>query len=151
MIIVPNSKVLSEMLPVLLFNNMEGSSNSLNNNGNSSFGHSYEESVILNSVRSRKKVSESASCPVCSCTIRQGELESHLNLELERLFKLSNGGSKRKLSVNSSGSNLNPLPGSSTEEVPDDQEIDVSGCPGSDVYQVFSLANTYICAVNIIR
>ncbi|KAI8431747.1 LOW QUALITY PROTEIN: hypothetical protein MSG28_016185 [Choristoneura fumiferana] len=34
-----------------------------------------------------------------------------------------------------SGSNLNPLPGSSTEEVPDDQEIDVSGCTGSDVYQ----------------
>lgn len=151
MIIVPNSKVLSEMLPVLLFNNMEGSSNSLNNNGNSSFGHSYEESVILNSVRSRKKVSESASCPVCSCTIRQGELESHLNLELERLFKLSNGGSKRKLSVNSSGSNLNPLPGSSTEEVPDDQEIDVSGCPGSDVYQVFSLTNREICVFTDIR
>ncbi|XP_063545266.1 E3 ubiquitin-protein ligase Rnf220 isoform X2 [Cydia strobilella] len=124
------------MLPVLLFNNMEGSSNSLNNNGNNAFGQLYDDNVILNSVRSRKKVSETASCPVCSCTIRQGELESHLNLELDRLYKLSNGGNKRKLSVNSSSnSSFNPLPGSSTEEVADDQEVDVSGCPGSDVYQ----------------
>ncbi|XP_063372043.1 E3 ubiquitin-protein ligase Rnf220 isoform X1 [Cydia amplana] len=124
------------MLPVLLFNNMEGSSNSLNNNGNNAFGQLYDDNVILNSVRSRKKVSETASCPVCSCTIRQGELETHLNLELDRLYKLSNCGNKRKLSVNSSSnSSFNPLPGSSTDEVPDDQEVDVSGCPGSDVYQ----------------
>lgn len=120
------------MLPVVLYNNMEGGTN---NNPNSSFGQLYDESVILNCVRSRKKVSELPNCPVCSCTIRHGELETHLNLELERLQKISSSGGKRKLSVNSS-SNL-AVPGSSTSlEEPDDQEVDVSGCPGSDVYQV---------------
>ncbi|RVE46424.1 hypothetical protein evm_008958 [Chilo suppressalis] len=112
---------------------MEGSSN-LNNSPGSSFSGVYDESVILNCVRSRKKVSELPNCPVCSCTIRQGELDSHLALEVERLNKLSSG-SKRKLSVNSSP-NL-ALPGSSSAgfEDTDDQEIDVSGCPGGDVYQ----------------
>lgn len=122
------------MLPILLYNNMEGGSNSLNNTPNTSFGIVYDESIILNCVRNRKKVSELPNCPVCSCTIRQGELDSHLLLEVERLQKLSSGGTKRKLSATSS--NL-AVPGSSTSsDVQDDQEIDVSGCPGSDVYQV---------------
>lgn len=120
-----------------MYNNMEGGSNSLNNTPNSSFGSVYDENIILNCVRNRKKVTELANCPVCSCTIRQGELESHLSLEVERLQKLSNGGSKRKLSANSSSSLA--VPGSSTSvDVADDQEVDVSGCPGSDVYQVCS-------------
>lgn len=123
------------MLPIVLYNNMEGSSSG-NLNLNSSFGQ-FDENVILNCVRSRKKVSELHNCPVCSCTIRQGELESHVALEVERLQKLSTIGSKRKLSVSSGLA----LPGPSTSpdvEVPDDQEIDVTGCPGSDVYQVRS-------------
>ncbi|KAL0858571.1 hypothetical protein ABMA27_012421 [Loxostege sticticalis] len=121
------------MLPIILYNNMEGGSNSLNNTPNTSFGSVYDESIILNCVRNRKKVSELPNCPVCSCTIRQGELDSHLLLEVERLQKLSSGGTKRKLSATSS--NL-AVPGSSTSsDVQDDQEIDVSGCPGSDVYQ----------------
>lgn len=121
------------MLPIVLYNNMEGSSSG-NGNLNSSFGQ-YDENVILNCVRSRKKVSELPNCPVCSCTIRQGELETHVALEVERLQKLSTGGSKRKLSVTSPLA----LPGPSTSpdiDVPDDQEVDVTGCPGSDVYQV---------------
>lgn len=121
------------MLPLVLYNNMEGSSSG-NVNLNSSFGQ-YDENVILNCVRSRKKVSELPNCPVCSCTIRHGELESHVALEVERLQKLSTCGSKRKLSVSSGFA----LPGPSTSpdvDVPDDQEVDVTGCPGSDVYQV---------------
>lgn len=119
------------MLPIVLYNNMEGSSSG---NLNLNFGQ-YDENVILNCVRSRKKVIEHPNCPVCSCTIRQGELESHVALEVERLQKLSCGGSKRKLSVTSGLA----LPGPSTSpvvDVPDDQEVDVTGCPGSDVYQV---------------
>ncbi|XP_028174222.1 E3 ubiquitin-protein ligase RNF220 [Ostrinia furnacalis] len=121
------------MLPILLYNNMDGGSNSLNNAPNTSFGSVYDESIILNCVRNRKKVSELPNCPVCSCTIRQGELDSHLSLEVERLQKLSGGGTKRKLSATQSSL---AIPGSSTSsDVQDDQEIDVSGCPGSDVYQ----------------
>ncbi|CAH1642815.1 unnamed protein product [Spodoptera littoralis] len=81
------------MLPILMYNNMEGSSNSLNNTPNTSFNQ-YDDSIILNCVRNRKKVTELPSCPVCSCTIRQGELDSHLSLEVERLQKLSGSGSK---------------------------------------------------------
>ncbi|XP_053622319.1 E3 ubiquitin-protein ligase RNF220 [Plodia interpunctella] len=122
------------MLPVLMFNNMDGSSNSLNNSPGSSFNSFYDER-ILNSVRSRKKVSELPNCPVCSCTIRQGELDSHLALEVERLQKLSNGSSKRKISQTSPNNSL-AVPGSSTSsEVVEDQDVDVSGCLGSDVYQ----------------
>lgn len=123
------------MLPILMYNNMEGGSNSLNNMPNSNFSH-YDDSIILNCVRNRKKVTELPNCPVCSCTIRQGELDSHMALEVERLQKLSSCGSKRKLSANSSGSNANlAVPGSSTSvDMPED-EIDVSGCLGSDVYQ----------------
>lgn len=116
------------MLPILMYNNMDGGSNSLNN----SFNSLYDDNVILNSVRSRKKVSELPNCPVCSCTIRNGELDSHLSVEVERLQKLSSGGSKRKLSVNSSAT---PVAGSSASADVDELEIDVSGCPGSDVYQ----------------
>lgn len=112
---------------------MEGGSNSLNNTPNSSFNQ-YDDSKILNCVRNRKKVTELSSCPVCSCTIRQGELDSHLSLEVDRLQKLSGGASKRKLSVNSSGSL--PVPGSSTSVEVQEEDIDVSGCLGSDVYQV---------------
>ncbi|CAH2064669.1 unnamed protein product, partial [Iphiclides podalirius] len=114
---------------------MEGSSNL--NNGPNNFCSVYDENIILNSVRNRKKVSEQANCPVCSCTIRQGELESHLALEVERLQKLSSGSSKRKLSSNSpSSSSTLVLPGSSTNVDPqNDQDVDVSGCLGSDVYQ----------------
>ncbi|KAJ8706472.1 hypothetical protein PYW07_012550 [Mythimna separata] len=120
------------MLPILMYNNMEGSSNSLNNTPNSSFNQ-YDDSIILNCVRNRKKVTELPSCPVCSCTIRQGELDSHLALEVDRLQKLSGSGSKRKLSANSSV-NL-AVPGSSTStDIPED-DVDVSGCLGSDVYQ----------------
>ncbi|XP_075990044.1 ring finger protein 220 [Anticarsia gemmatalis] len=123
------------MLPILMYNNMEGGSNSLNNTPNSSFNQ-YDDSIILNCVRNRKKVTELPNCPVCSCTIRQGELDSHLALEVERLQKLSGSGSKRRLSANSSGSSANlAVPGSSTSvDVPED-EVDVSGCLGSDVYQ----------------
>uniref|UniRef100_A0A2H1WPM2 SFRICE_021926 n=1 Tax=Spodoptera frugiperda TaxID=7108 RepID=A0A2H1WPM2_SPOFR len=120
------------MLPILMYNNMEGSSNSLNNTPNTSFNQ-YDDSIILNCVRNRKKVTELPSCPVCSCTIRQGELDSHLSLEVERLQKLSGSGSKRKLSVNSSA-NL-AVPGSSTSQDVLEDEVDVSGCLGSDVYQ----------------
>lgn len=115
-----------------MFSNMEGSSNNLNNSPNNGFGQ-YDVNIILNCVRNRKKVTELPNCPVCSCTIRQGELESHLCLEVERLQKLSCGSGKRKLSASSSGL---AVPGSSTStNIQDDQEIDVSGCPGSDVYQ----------------
>lgn len=117
------------MLPVVMYN-MEGSSNAV---PNSNFGLVFDENIILNSVRSRKKVSELPNCPVCSCTIRQGELESHLGLEVERLNKLSCGGSKRKLSANSPGGS-NPMPGSSSSV--DQGDVDVTGCLGSDVYQV---------------
>ncbi|XP_022831134.1 E3 ubiquitin-protein ligase RNF220-like [Spodoptera litura] len=120
------------MLPILMYNNMEGSSNSLNNTPNTSFNQ-YDDSIILNCVRNRKKVTELPNCPVCSCTIRQGELDSHLSLEVERLQKLSGSGSKRKLSVNSSA-NL-AVPGSSTSQDVVEDEVDVSGCLGSDVYQ----------------
>ncbi|XP_039762602.1 E3 ubiquitin-protein ligase RNF220 [Pararge aegeria] len=117
------------MLPIVMYN-MEGSSNSV---PNSNFSL-YDENVILNCVRNRKKVSELPNCPVCSCTVRQGELESHLSLEVERLNKLSTGGSKRKLSVNSPGSS-NPVPGSSSSSVEIQEDVDVTGCLGSDVYQ----------------
>ncbi|KAF9806645.1 hypothetical protein SFRURICE_011711 [Spodoptera frugiperda] len=112
--------------------NRKRSSNSLNNTPNTSFNQ-YDDSIILNCVRNRKKVTELPSCPVCSCTIRQGELDSHLSLEVERLQKLSGSGSKRKLSVNSSA-NL-AVPGSSTSQDVLEDEVDVSGCLGSDVYQ----------------
>ncbi|XP_047542969.1 E3 ubiquitin-protein ligase RNF220 isoform X2 [Vanessa atalanta] len=117
------------MLPVVMYN-MEGSSNTI---PNSNFGSVFDDNVILNCVRSRKKVTELPNCPVCSCTIRQGELDTHLCLEVERLNKLSNGGSKRKLSANSPGSS-NPMPGSSSS-VDNQSDVDVSGCLGSDVYQ----------------
>lgn len=120
-----------------MYNNMEQSSNSINNlnSPSTSYNNIYNESVILNSVRTRKKVQDLPNCPVCSCTIRQGELETHLSLEIERLHKLSSGGSKRKLSVNSP-SNL-AMPGSSTSsDLPEDLEVDVTGCPGSEDYQV---------------
>uniref|UniRef100_A0A2A4J593 RING-type domain-containing protein n=1 Tax=Heliothis virescens TaxID=7102 RepID=A0A2A4J593_HELVI len=120
------------MLPILMYNNMEGGSNSLNNTPNSSFSQ-YDDSIILNCVRNRKKVTELPSCPVCSCTIRQGELDSHLALEVDRLQKLSGSGSKRKLSANSSASLA--IPGSSTSVDVPEEEVDVSGCLGSDVYQ----------------
>ncbi|KOB67439.1 Uncharacterized protein OBRU01_19816, partial [Operophtera brumata] len=109
---------------------MEGSSSG-NGSLNSSFGQ-YDENVILNCVRSRKKVSELPNCPVCSCTIRQGELETHIALEVERLQKLSTGGSKRKLSVTSPLA----LPGPSTSpdiDVPDDQEV-VDGDEDTELY-----------------
>ncbi|XP_045456379.1 E3 ubiquitin-protein ligase Rnf220 [Melitaea cinxia] len=126
------------MLPVVMYN-MEGSSNAV---PNSNFGLLFDDNIILNSVRSRKKVSELPNCPVCSCTIRQGELESHLGLEVDRLNKLSCGGSKRKLSANSPGSS-NPMPGSSSSA--DQGDVDVSGCLGSDVYQEY---NIYVVRVH---
>ncbi|XP_068627348.1 E3 ubiquitin-protein ligase RNF220-like [Battus philenor] len=120
------------MLPVLMYN-MEGSSN-LSSGGNN-FCSVYDENIILNSVRNRKKVSEHANCPVCSCTIRHGELEGHLALEVERLQKLSSGGTKRKLSATSPSAN-HAVPGSSTTTEPQNEDdVDVSGCLGSDVYQ----------------
>ncbi|GBP65347.1 E3 ubiquitin-protein ligase RNF220 [Eumeta japonica] len=106
---------------------MEGSSSQLSN---VNFG--YDDGVILNCVRNRKKNTETPNCPVCSCTIRHGELESHLALELERLNKVSSGGTKRKLSTNSTSTT--PIPGSSSD-VPGTEEVDVTGCTGSDVYQ----------------
>lgn len=117
------------MLPVVF--NMETNPNSTQN---PSFTTCFDENVILNCVRNRKKVSELPNCPVCSCTIRHGELETHLSLEVERLNKLSNA-SKRKLSVNSPGSS-NPIAGSSSNV--DLEDVDVSGCLGSDVYQVIN-------------
>lgn len=112
---------------------MEGGSNSLNNSSEYSFNQ-YDESKILNCVRNRKKVTELPNCPVCSCTIRQGELDSHLASEVERLQKLSGCGSKRKISGNTSA-NL-AVPGSSTSADVQEDEVDVTGCLGSDVYQV---------------
>ncbi|VVD02536.1 unnamed protein product, partial [Leptidea sinapis] len=111
------------MLPMLF--NMEGSSNSVNNYSTSSI---FDDNTIINGVRSRKKVTELPNCPVCSCTIRQGELDTHLSLEVERLNKLS-CGSKRKLSANSPGA---PIPGSSTSQ---EEDVDVSGCLGSEAYE----------------
>ncbi|XP_067679871.1 E3 ubiquitin-protein ligase Rnf220-like isoform X1 [Haliotis asinina] len=35
-------------------------------------------------------------CPVCGITLRAGEVESHLNLELDKLEKLSRGGRKSR-------------------------------------------------------
>lgn len=116
------------MLPLLVFN-MEGCSNASN------FNSIYDVNNVLNSVRSRKKVSELPNCPVCSCTIRHGELESHLALEVERLQKITSV-SKRKLSTNSPNT---PIAGSSTsyeDDTYEGVEVDVSGCTGSDVYQV---------------
>ncbi|KAM3955258.1 ring finger protein 220 [Aphomia sociella] len=121
------------MLPILMFNNMEGCSNSVNNSPSGSFSNFYDDR-ILNSVRNRKKVTELPNCPVCSCTIRHGELDSHLALEVEKLQKVSSGSSKRKHSVSSPNTSL-AVAGSSTSTEVDDQEVDVSGCPGSDVYQ----------------
>ncbi|XP_072946991.1 E3 ubiquitin-protein ligase Rnf220 [Epargyreus clarus] len=108
----------------------------LNVNGVNSVNGSfqYDDSVILNCVRNRKKVSELPNCPVCSCTIRHGELESHLALEVERLQKLSSGASKRKLSSTShspSTPNL-AVPGTSTDP---DEDFDLSGFTGSDIYE----------------
>ncbi|CAD0207096.1 unnamed protein product [Chrysodeixis includens] len=120
------------MLPILMYNNMEGGSNSLNNSSEYSYNQ-YDESKILNCVRNRKKVTELPNCPVCSCTIRQGELDSHLASEVERLQKLSGCGSKRKFSGNTSASLA--VPGSSTSADVQEDEIDVTGCLGSDVYQ----------------
>lgn len=116
--------------------NMDGSSNNV---PNSNFNLYADENVILNCVRNRKKVSELPNCPVCSCTVRQGELESHLALEVERLNKLTSCGSKRKLSCNgpSTPSSSNAVPSSSSSvDVQESEEVDVSGCLGSDVYQV---------------
>ncbi|XP_059047320.1 E3 ubiquitin-protein ligase RNF220 [Achroia grisella] len=121
------------MLPILMFNNMEGCSNSLNNSPSGSFSNFYDDR-ILNSVRNRKKVSEMPNCPVCSCTIRYGELDSHLALEVEKLQKLSSGSSKRKHSTSSPNTSL-AVAGSSTSTDLDEQEVDVSGGTGSDVYQ----------------
>ncbi|XP_013162676.1 PREDICTED: E3 ubiquitin-protein ligase RNF220 [Papilio xuthus] len=121
-----------EMLPVPMYN-MEGSSNL--NSGVNNFCSVYDENIILNSVRNRKKVSEHANCPVCSCTIRHGELESHLALEVERLQKLSNGGSKRKLSANSPTNSNLAVAGSSSNNEVHNEDVDVTGCLGSDVYQ----------------
>lgn len=121
------------MLPAVMYN-MDESSNNLNTS-NSSF-LSFDDSVILNSVRNRKKVSELPNCPVCSCTIRHGELDSHLALEVERLQKLSNGVGKRKLSATSPGASNAIAGSSSTADNENEQEVDVSGCLGSDVYQV---------------
>ncbi|KPJ00467.1 E3 ubiquitin-protein ligase RNF220 [Papilio xuthus] len=112
---------------------MEGSSNL--NSGVNNFCSVYDENIILNSVRNRKKVSEHANCPVCSCTIRHGELESHLALEVERLQKLSNGGSKRKLSANSPTNSNLAVAGSSSNNEVHNEDVDVTGCLGSDVYQ----------------
>lgn len=130
--------------------NMEANSNSTQN---TNFSTVFDENVILNCVRNRKKVSELPNCPVCSCTIRQGELETHLSLEVERLNKLSSG-SKRKISINSPGSS-NPMPSSSSTVDP--EEVDVSGCLGSDVYQVYNVKKYYklyhkriSCVINII-
>ncbi|CAK1547898.1 unnamed protein product [Leptosia nina] len=103
---------------------MDGSNNA------NTFNSIYDVNNVLNSVRSRKKVSELPNCPVCSCTIRQGELDSHLALEVERLQKLSSG-SKRKLSVNCS----TPVAGSSASLDDNTDDVDVTGCPGSDVYE----------------
>ncbi|XP_041983787.1 E3 ubiquitin-protein ligase RNF220 [Aricia agestis] len=119
------------MLPAVMYN-MEENSSGLNTS-NSSF-MSYDDSVILNSVRSRKKVSELPNCPVCSCTIRQGELDSHLALEVERLQKLSSGVGKRKLSA-SPGTSGAVAGSSSNVDTEGEPEVDVSGCLGSDVYQ----------------
>ncbi|KAJ2941879.1 hypothetical protein O0L34_g10692 [Tuta absoluta] len=127
------------MLPILLYNNMDGPSSSVNNSMNSSpssYNQLYDENVILNSVRTRKKVTELPNCPVCSCTVRQGELESHLALEVERLQKLSTGGTKRKISATSSGAPP-AVPGSSTgtSDAPNDDELDVTGCTGGAEFQ----------------
>lgn len=117
------------MLPTLSFN-MEDQANNSSNNASVGFGTLFDESVILNGVRSRKKNSELPNCPVCSCTIRNGELESHLNLEVDRLTKLSSG-SKRKLSQ--TGVCSIAMPGSSVDSPEDNIEV-INGT-GSEVFQ----------------
>ncbi|XP_052748055.1 E3 ubiquitin-protein ligase RNF220 [Galleria mellonella] len=122
------------MLPILMFNNMEGCSNSVNDGASGSYSNFYDDRILIG-VRNRKKVSELPNCPVCSCTIRYGELDSHLALEVEKLQKLSSGSSKRKHS-NSSPNTSHAVAGSSTSMTDvEEPEVDVSGGTGSDVYQ----------------
>lgn len=109
-------------------------------NGSANFSgisSGFDENLIVNTVRARKKNSELPCCPVCSCTIRANELQSHFTLELERLNKVTLPSTgKRKLSNSSSGVINLSMPGSSSNVMDDTEEtVDVTGCTGSDVYQ----------------
>lgn len=114
---------------------MEGSSN----HNNTDLSLPFNDSVIINSVRNRKKNSELPNCPVCSCTIRQGELDGHLTYEFERLYKLSYcAANKRKASTSTSASvsaSNSAMLAPSTDE-PEEPQFDATGGTGSDVYQV---------------
>lgn len=64
------------------------------------------ESSIQNEVeekRTRKKTSlDPTVCPVCSCSIRENELQNHFKMELEKLGKI------KKISTNRSPSSTSP-------------------------------------------
>lgn len=84
-------------------------------------------SLILNSVRNRKKAIGLPCCPICSCTLRANELQSHLGLEMEKLSKISCSGKRKSAGTpNSSGSSSNGL----------NEDVDISGSTGSEVYEV---------------
>ncbi|XP_077302871.1 E3 ubiquitin-protein ligase RNF220-like [Arctopsyche grandis] len=79
----------------------------------------------ISAVRSRRRISELLCCPVCSCTLRPGELRSHLTIELDRLARLTTSPAKRRAGTPSTSSN------GPTEA----DDVDTSGCTGSDVYE----------------
>nr|CAI5831501.1 unnamed protein product [Callosobruchus analis] len=61
--------------------------------------------------RNRKKQNEQTCCPVCSVTLRQNEIDMHLNSEIERLNKLPTSKHKhngRSNPSSSSSSDSNP-------------------------------------------
>lgn len=64
------------------------------------------DSSIQNDVeekRTRKKTSlDPTVCPVCSCSIRENELQNHFKIELEKLGKI------KKISINRSPSSTSP-------------------------------------------
>lgn len=105
-------------------NNINGLSN---NNGYDSQLLLDDGSLILNSVRNRKKAIGLPCCPICSCTLRANELQSHLGLEMEKLSKISCSGKRKSAGTpNSSGSSSNGL----------NEDVDISGSTGSEVYEV---------------
>lgn len=64
--------------------------------------------------RSKRKQLDPTCCPVCSITLRDNELESHLESELDKLSKLSNNVKNKKCSkVQPSNSNNANLPSTS--------------------------------------
>lgn len=95
--------------------------------GETSGNCSPEETV--SGVRSRRRISELPCCPVCSCTLRPGELHAHLTVELDRLARLTSSPAKRRSGTPSTS--VTTVNGMGTSD-----EVDTSGCTGSEVYEV---------------